>query len=130
MQKNSMALFSRNTKAKKEEQEKIVAAPAVSTAEASATRSLAHVLRHARITEKASLHQAASVYTFDISARATKRDIMQAVRALYKVTPLKVAVVTIPSKKRRSMRTGKRGVKSGGRKAYVYLKKGEAIMIA
>jgi len=92
-------------------------------------RGLAHVLRHARITEKATMHSADSVYTFDIAENATKRDVMQAVRALYKVSPRMVRVVTIPTKVRRNMRTGKRGVKHGGKKAYVYLKKGETITI-
>ncbi len=88
---------------------------------------VSHVLRHARITEKATMHSGAGVYTFDITENATKRDVIAAVRVLYKVTPLKVAVVTVPSKTRRNMRTGKVGVKRGGRKAYVYLKKGETI---
>ncbi len=76
------------------------------------------------------MHTAAGVYTFDVAERATKRDVIAAIRALYKVTPIKVAVVTIPSKLRRSMRTGKRAVKRGGKKAYVYLKKGETITIS
>ena len=90
-------------------------------------RDLSHVLKHARITEKATMHSADSVYTFDIAESATKRDVMQAVRALYKVTPRSVRMVTVPSKTRRNARTGKRGVKQGGKKAYVYLKKGETI---
>ncbi len=90
----------------------------------------AHVLKHPRITEKATTHQAASVYTFDIAERATKRDIIAAVRAIYKVTPHKVAIVVVPSKARRSMRTGQRGISRGGKKAYVYLKKGETITLA
>src|SRR3989344_659005 len=94
---------------------------------ASTAATLAHVLRHARITEKATMHSADSVYTFDIAARASKRDVIAAVRALYKVTPRMVRVVTIRAKMRRNARTGKRGVTSGGKKAYVYLKKGETI---
>ena len=90
---------------------------------------VSHVLRHARITEKATMHSESGVYTFDIAENATKRDVMQAVRALYKVTPRKVAIVPVPSKMRRSARTGKRGIKRGGKKAYVYLKKGEKITI-
>jgi len=91
---------------------------------------LSHILRHARITEKATMHTGAGVYTFDIAQSATKREVIAAVRALYNVTPLKVAVVTIPAKVRRSMRTGRVGVKQGGKKAYVYLKKGESITIS
>jgi large subunit ribosomal protein L23 len=73
------------------------------------------------------MHQIEGVYTFDISAGATKRDIKQAVKSIYKVTPRKVAVVTVRSKNVRSARSGKSGVKSGGRKAYVFLKKGDTI---
>lgn len=75
------------------------------------------------------MHQDLAVYTFDIADGATKRDVMAAVRAVYKVTPRKVAVVPVPSKARRSMRTGMRGASKGGRKAYVYLKKGETMNI-
>ncbi len=93
------------------------------------SQGLSHVLRHARVTEKATMHSAESVYTFDVAEDATKRAVIQAMRALYKVTPRMVRVVSIPTKVRRNMRTGKRGVKRGGKKAYVYLKKGETITI-
>jgi large subunit ribosomal protein L23 len=114
-----MALF--GSKKKKEE------VKPEASGNSSATQSLAHMLRHARITEKASMHQSVGVYTFDVAQNATKRDIIQAVRALYKVTPIKIAIVPVPSKSRRNARTGKRGVTRGGKKAYVYLKKGETI---
>lgn len=90
----------------------------------------AHVLRHARITEKATVHALMSAYVFDVAPRATKRDIILAVKEIYKVTPRKVTVATIPHKAVRSARTGKEGIKGGGKKAYVYLKKGEIINIA
>ena len=85
------------------------------------------ILRHARITEKASMHQAQGVYTFDVARSASKRDVIQAVRALYKVTPRMVRVVSVTVKSRRNARTGKIGMTGGGKKAYVYLKKGETI---
>lgn len=91
---------------------------------------IAHVLKNPRITEKASMHQGSSVYTFDVATSATKPQIAAAVRAIYKVSPRKVRVVQVPSKQTRSTRTGKRGVKTGGKKAYVYLKSGETITIA
>lgn len=82
-----------------------------------------------RITEKASvLSETASVYTFNVSADANKRSVSEAVTKLYKVTPVKVHITNIPAK--RVFVRGKRGVKRGGRKAYVYLKKGEKIDIA
>jgi len=57
------------------------------------------------------------------------RQIIEAVRELYKVTPRMVRVVTIPAKLKRNARTGKPGVKHGGKKAYVFLKKGDTIAI-
>lgn len=95
------------------------------------SRDLSHALVSPRVTEKAtdlqSLHNA---YVFDISASATKNDIAQAVRQMYKITPLKIRVVTVRSKTKRNARTGKTGVQSGGRKAYVFLKKGDSITIS
>jgi large subunit ribosomal protein L23 len=105
-------------------------AKADKVAGASIARDLSHVLRHARITEKASMHSQAGVYTFNISERATKRDIKQAVFALYKVTPERVRVLRVPTKVRRNARTGKTGVTTTAKKAYVYLKKGETINLS
>jgi large subunit ribosomal protein L23 len=119
-----MALFS--SKKNTEEKKAAVAAPAAGT---STVQNLAHVLRHARITEKATMHSEQSVYVFDVAENANKRDIAAAVKKLYQVTPRMVRVATIPSKTKKSMRTGKTGVKKGGKKAYIYLKKGETINI-
>lgn len=84
------------------------------------------VLLGPRITEKAThVSEHASVYTFNVSQDANKSMVSEAVTRLYKVNPRKVRIVTIPSK--RVFVRGKRGVKTGGRKAYVYLKKGETI---
>ena len=102
---------------------------ASATVRSSGARDLSFVLKHARITEKATMHSADGVYTFDIAESATKRDVKQAVQALYKVEPRMVRVVTIPKKMRRNARTGKQGMTGGGKKAYVFLKKGETITI-
>jgi len=93
-------------------------------------RDLSHILQHARITEKATMHSEAGVYTFNVADRSTKRDIKQAVFALYKVMPRLVRILMVPTKTRRNAKTGKMGVKSGGKKAYVYLKKGETINLS
>jgi large subunit ribosomal protein L23 len=81
-----------------------------------------------RITEKATysaeLH---NVYVFDIATKATKRDVAAFVAAAYKVTPIKVTTARVPSK--RVVYRGKRGVKPAGKKAYVYLKRGDKIEI-
>ena len=114
-----MALFSKKADTKKE-----LVKSGISTVSNS---DLSHVLRHARITEKASMHMEQSVYVFDVENRATKTEIAAAVRKLYSVTPAKVRVASIPVKTKRNARSGKTGATSGGKKAYVYLKKGETI---
>jgi ribosomal protein L23 len=119
-----MALFSKKENKKEAKQ-------TASTGENSGIRSSnAHILRHARITEKATMHAAESVYVFDVATRATKRDIIMAIRDIYNVTPRMVRVASIPTKSTRNARTGITGTKRGGKKAYVYLKKGETIMIS
>jgi large subunit ribosomal protein L23 len=122
-----MALFSRKKNTEKpdtpvqKESKKAVS---------SVGRNLTSVLKHARITEKATVAQASNVYAFDVDTSASKRDIMQAVKSLYGVEARKVAVVNIRRKAIRNARTGRVGVKGGGRKAYVYLKKGDSITVA
>ncbi|KKW19723.1 MAG: 50S ribosomal protein L23 [Parcubacteria group bacterium GW2011_GWA2_51_10] len=98
-------------------------------ASSSAISNHAHVFVSPRITEKATMHEASGVYTFDVAPGANKREIIAAISKIYKLTPRKVRIVQIPEKRKRSMRTGKRGVKRGGKKAYVYLKKGETINV-
>ncbi len=83
------------------------------------------ILIRPRITEKATEKSEHGVYAFDVSPRATKSSISFAIERLYKIKPRKVAIVTIRAKK--ILARGKRGKTSGGKKAYVYLKKGEKI---
>lgn len=89
----------------------------------------AHVLRSPRITEKASMAMEGSVYVFNVASDANKKQILAAVEKVYNVKPRKVAIVNTKSKTVRNMRTGKRGMKGGFKKAYVYLKAGETITI-
>jgi large subunit ribosomal protein L23 len=120
-----MALFGSKKKTTEEKAVEAVAAQSVGV-----RSDVSHVLKNPRITEKASLHQNTGVYTFDVAQSATKTQIAHAVREVYKVSPQKVRIVQVPSKTTRSARTGRAGVKSGGKKAYVYLKNGESITIA
>lgn len=122
-----MALFGSK---KKEEKKAEVTPGAKQEFVSNAPMGIAHVLKNPRITEKASVHQSVGVYTFDVETSATKTQIAEAVRAIYKVTPRKVRIVQVPLKRTRSIRTGRAGVKIGGKKAYVYLKSGETITIA
>ena len=83
------------------------------------------ILKNPRVTEKASMASEQNVYTFDISSSANKTEIKKAIFALYKVHPVKVNVLSVP--KKNTMSKGKAGTKGGGRKAFVYLKKGDKI---
>lgn len=117
-----MALFGntqKNTAAKKET--KAIAPKALGDIKLNSI----YTIKRPRITEKASNQAGMNVFTFDVHAKATKPEIASAIRALYKVSPVKVAVVTIPSK--RKMTRGRKGKTAGGKKAYVYLKKGDTI---
>jgi large subunit ribosomal protein L23 len=84
-----------------------------------------NIIMNPRITEKAAHISDHNVYTFDVYPRATKIEIMKAVKAAYNVTPLRVNILAIPTKM--VWRTTANGVKRGGKKAYVTLKKGDKI---
>jgi len=116
-----MALFG-----KKKAETKAAAPAAVSGGGKS---DLSWVLIKPRITEKATDMSAVHAYVFNVNPSANKREIAQAVAQMYKVTPSRVRVTSIKSKSVRNARTGKPGVKPGGKKAYVYLKEGESINI-
>lgn len=80
-----------------------------------------------RITEKATdIAEKDNAYAFEVAPHATKRQIIQAVRDLYNVTPTGVRIVQIPKKRVRGRR-GEWGTSGGGKKAYVFLKKGDRI---
>ncbi len=83
------------------------------------------ILKSPRITEKAAHISDNRVYTFDVFPKATKTDIRKAVKEIYGVIPERVNVSAVPTKQ--VFRRNRRGVKGGGRKAYVYLKKGDKI---
>lgn len=90
---------------------------------------IARILKHPRITEKATNGIENGVYVFDVVPDANKKQIKEAIKLVYNVEPIKVSVTTIRRKSVRNSRTGIKGVKSGGKKAYVYLKKGDTISI-
>lgn len=68
-----------------------------------------------------------NVYVFEVTKDATKSQIIGSVKVAYKVTPVKVRTAVIPTKA--VFVRGKHGTRSGGKKAYVYLKKGDKIEI-
>lgn len=90
-------------------------------------KSIIKLIKHGRVTEKASMLAEQNVYTFDVTADANKTEIKKAIFVLYKVKPTKINVLPVKSKKVFSR--GKAGFKSGGRKALVFLKKGDKIEV-
>jgi large subunit ribosomal protein L23 len=97
---------------------------------ANLTKTPGRILKNARITEKAAYMTLQSAYVFEVAQDATKNDIMKAVEALYGVVPRKVNVVNKPARHFVSRVRNRRGVKSGLRKAYVFLNKGDKIELA
>ncbi len=95
------------------------ATPSVSSANFAST-----ILRP-RITEKSGLLSQSGVYTFEVTKNANKNSVAQAVKALYKVTPVKIAMLNNPAKN--VFIRSRRGVVPGVRKALVTLKKGDKI---
>lgn len=91
-----------------------------------ATGSLADLIIRPRITEKASdkaMNQ--NTYVFDVAPHANKISVGKAIQELYKVHPVKVSILPVPRKQ--VFVRGKWGKTKGGKKAYVYLKKGDKI---
>lgn len=133
-----MALFERKLKketkdaAPKKEKKTSVRAKAAPAAASSSSASVAvpNVLVRPRITEKAANLTASNIYTFDVVKTATKTQVAQAVKALYKVTPVKVNIVNVKGKRVALRRKRGFGKTASSRKAYVYLKKGEEIQFA
>lgn len=82
-------------------------------------------IKNPRITEKASSIFEQNIYTFNVAKDANKKEIEKAIFALYKVKPIKINVLPIPYKN--VMARGKKGVRGGGKKALVYLKKEDKI---
>lgn len=86
----------------------------------------AEILRNPRITEKVTNMSSSNVYTFDVAPFANKTSIKAAVKDVYRVTPVAVRIVAIPTK-RFTSRRGASSTSGGGKKAYVQLRKGDTI---
>lgn len=87
----------------------------------------AHILLSPRITEKGSDLSAQGIYVFNVAKDADRREIAEAIQAIYKVTPRSVRLIAIPSKRRLTRGTNRMGATAAGKKAYVHLKKGDTI---
>jgi large subunit ribosomal protein L23 len=122
-----MALFSRSKKTTEE----AVTTPVVAASKArSIDRDLTSVIIAPVITEKAVLQQGAKVYAFYVRKDATKYLVRDAVKALYKVTPVSVNIVNKRPRTVLSRARGREQKQAGFKKAYVYLKDSDSISIA
>lgn len=84
------------------------------------------ILKNPRVTEKASGAFEQNVYTFDVASSANKVEVKKAIFTLYKIKPVKVNMLPVPKKTTMKRRVIE-GTKGGGKKALVYLKKGDKI---
>ncbi len=83
------------------------------------------LIKKTRITEKSALYAEKGVYTFDVESTANKNEIKKAIKKAYGVDPVKITITQIADKT--VNRKGRKGVKPGGKKALVFLKKGDKI---
>lgn len=125
-----MALFSRNKKNTEKETVakdmtlKVIASNALPT-----DLDLSSVIINPRVTEKAVRQNDNNVYTFVVRRDATKFTVADAVKSLFKVTPVKVNIVNKTPRQFMSRSKGRTVTQKGMKKAYVYLKKGDRIEI-
>jgi len=87
------------------------------------------ILRRPLITEKTNFQSSnLNQFTFEVGSKANKRQIKEAVEAMFDVTVLRVNVINRPAKVARSLRNRRRQVRRGGyKKAIVTLKPGDNI---
>ncbi len=119
-----MALFGKNKTENKKEKKAASKPQAVLTPRVIST-SAAMVIIRPHITEKSGALSQSGVYTFEVTKGASSREIAEAIQVLYKVVPVRVSVTPIRSSKKNYR--GIPGETSSGKKAYVYLKKGDTI---
>jgi len=88
------------------------------------------IILRPKITEKVTLlsdNGENKVVMFEVSRKANKQNVSLAIQSLYKVVPVKIAVLRVPPKK--SFVRGRPSYGITRYKAYVYLKKGDNIEI-
>lgn len=120
-----MALFGKKTEEKKTEQGAARSGEALSHVD----RNLESVIVRPHVTEKAAHAGEHNVYTFVVRRDASKYDVRDAIKELFNVTPEKIRIVNKRPRKFVSRARGRRGVRPGMKKAYVYLRKEDSIDI-
>ncbi len=133
--KTTVKAVSTKTKAVKKTKDEVITAEIVKTEAVIATvqnsgkgLDISQVILRPHITEKASDLSERGVYAFEISKLANKAQVLLAVQALFKVKPVKIAIVNQSPKYTKNPRTNRVQVKKQAiKKAFVYLKKGDKI---
>ena len=83
------------------------------------------VLKSPRITEKATALAEENKYVFDVFPKSNKKEVKEAVEAVYNVDVVKVNIIKVPRKPKRRGRV--EGFKKGYKKAIVQIKKDQKI---
>ncbi len=132
-----MDLFGKKKNMKEEKKETAVPAvtPALASSSASSprpvrVRSASAALIAPRITEKGAYLGESGCYIFNVREGSNKREIALAIKAAFGVEPRMVRVARIARKSRQTRGTNRTGMTAGGKKAYVYLKRGDKIELA
>lgn len=86
------------------------------------------ILNSPRITEKSTTLSDFQKYTFNVSTTTTKNEIKKEIKRLYGINPISVNITAISPK--RVLVRGRYGVKGGGKKAVITVKKGESLPLA
>ncbi|MCX6819996.1 MAG: 50S ribosomal protein L23 [Candidatus Adlerbacteria bacterium] len=87
------------------------------------------ILLSPRITEKGAYLSDQDAYVFNVARTANKHEVAAAVFELFKVKPRMVRMLATPRKQVMTRGTNRTGMTAGGKKAYVFLKKGDKIEI-
>ena len=87
------------------------------------------VIRRPLVTEKSTAMQGLrNQFTFEVAASANKVEVRKAIETLFSVKVVKVNIVSMPSKARRTF--GRPGATKPWKKAVVTLKKGDSIDVS
>ncbi len=77
------------------------------------------------VTEKSTSHQEEGKYCFRVNKKANKKEIMQAVKAIFGVEPVSCSIMNVKGKRKRERYVY--GYTSSWKKAVITLKEGEKI---
>jgi len=86
------------------------------------------LIKAPRVTEKSAINAEKGIYTFNVAPIANKNELKKAIKFVYGVTPARISITQIA--KKTVARRGIVSTKQGGKKAVVFLKKGDKITFA